>query len=330
MGTMEDIKNYLHKNNELLSKNNLLLRQSLNLDVRPHNWHKTDTLTSTTEVPFDVKREFGKIPARFLRIKVDKNATLKLEFEQEGDKKTWEEGLKANKPLIFNFKPSLTLKRFHIKPDAADTTYWLWASTIENPITVETDLSHLDGDTFTAASKRAVLIAGQDGTDIQVIKVDSAGHFVMVIKPFGFTAQDLTINDASITADGSFKEFDITADIDAQAIPNSVIITQILITQLTFANNMNIIFQIWEKDSAGYVPTTRADLYLKVLERDIINTDGEWSEIIEGILLYRDRDDTGELHCRLVNNVGGEASDFAVVIKGKLSLDSSIVSPPPV
>ena len=37
----------------------------------------------------------------------------------------------------------------------------------------------------------------------------------------------------------------------------------------------------------------------------------------------RDRDGTNELHCRLVNNVGGEASDFAVVVKGKATLDNT-------
>ena len=247
---------------------------------------------------------------------------LLLVFEGIGDKEKWEEGLEANKALEFRFKAPATLKKFYLTP-AANTTYYIWASTTENPVKVESEATHLDADTFTAAGDRANLIAGEDGTNIRTIAVDGGGHIIIVNRGKNFTAEDLTINDANIAADGSFKEFDITADVDAIAIPNSSIVEQISITQLTFANNMNVTFEIWEKDSAGYVPTTRADLYLKVFSRDISNTDGEWSEVIEGMQYLRDRDGTNELHCRLVNNVGGEASDFAVVVKGKATLDNT-------
>lgn len=317
MSVMEEIR-------DLLFQIRQLLRMKLGLDVRPRNWHYNKTLTATTEQPYYPYKELGKQGARFLRITVNKACTLIIVHETLNQRETFEEGLKPGKVYTFRFLAPLTLKEFYITPSATNTNIIFWASTVENPIESEVDFSHLDGETFTAASDRAALMAGKDSANIiRVLTVDASGHLTVVYKANRFTAQNLTINDANITADGSFKEFDITTDIDVVDIPNSFIVLQIIITQLTFAANMNITFQLWEKDSAGYNPATRAHFYMKILERDIINNDGEWSEIIEGELSYRDRNGTNEIHGRLVNNVGGEASDFAVVIKGRVGLDNT-------
>ena len=116
----------------------------------------------------------------------------------------------------------------------------------------------------------------------------------------------LEVNDGDLAANGSAVEFDITDFVNAAKI------IQVTITQRT-DGAANYTFEIWEKDSDGYDPATRADLYLKVYSRDF--TVSEESDIIVPYLPYVDRDDSSELHCRLINNVGGTASDFDVSIK---------------
>jgi len=117
----------------------------------------------------------------------------------------------------------------------------------------------------------------------------------------------LAVNGGNLPANGSAVEFDITE------FSNIAKINQITITQLT-AGVANYTFEIWEKDGDGYNPAVRADLYLRVYERDfIVSEDSDL--ILEPGILYIDRDNTKELHCRVVNNVGGTASDFDVSIK---------------
>lgn len=116
----------------------------------------------------------------------------------------------------------------------------------------------------------------------------------------------LAINGGNLAANGSAKEFDITG------FTNSAMIRQVTVTQLT-AGTANYTFEIWEKDSNGYNPASRTNLYLRVYSRTF--TVDEDSDIIVPELLYVDRDETSELHCRLVNNAGGTASDFDVSIK---------------
>ena len=119
--------------------------------------------------------------------------------------------------------------------------------------------------------------------------------------------ENLTINNGvNIPANGSAVEFDLTD------FTNTAKIQQVTVTQLTAGASVYTI-EIWEMDGAGYNPLTRADLYLRVYSRDFIVD--EDSDIIDPFLIYTDRDETSELHMRLVNNVGGTASDFAVSVK---------------
>lgn len=119
--------------------------------------------------------------------------------------------------------------------------------------------------------------------------------------------ENLTINDGvAIAANGSAVEFDITD------FTNTAKILQVTVTQLTAGASVYTV-EIWERDGAGYNPATRADLYLRIYSRDF--TVDEDSDIIDPYMIYVDRDETSELHMRLVNNVGGTASDFAVSVK---------------
>jgi len=115
-----------------------------------------------------------------------------------------------------------------------------------------------------------------------------------------------TINSGNITADGSYKEFDITG------FANYAQIKQIAITQLT-GTTANYTIEIWEKDASGYDPADTSKRYLRIWSRDI--DENEYNENIDGGIDYVDRDSTSELHMRLVNQTGGTASDFDVIIK---------------
>lgn len=126
-----------------------------------------------------------------------------------------------------------------------------------------------------------------------------------------FYGEDLTVNDGNLNPDGSDKRFDIKVGCDWAKI-RSIKVLQLI------AGVMNITFEIWEKDASGYNPVDRSTFYLRILRRNIrqgMQEGAEYLEIINPELLFHDRDRTGELHCRLVNNSGGTASDFAVVAK---------------
>jgi len=126
-----------------------------------------------------------------------------------------------------------------------------------------------------------------------------------------FHVEDLTINDGNLPADGSAKAFDVKTGCNWAKI-RSIKIVQLI------AGAMNITFEIWEKDSSGYNPVQRSDFYKRILRRNInqgAEEGAEYLEIINPELLFHDRDLSGELHCRLVNNAGGTASDFALVVK---------------
>lgn len=127
---------------------------------------------------------------------------------------------------------------------------------------------------------------------------------------FPFYVEDLTVNDANL-AIGSAKQFDIRMGSDWAKIRSAKLVQ--LIT-----GPMNITFEIWEKDENGYDYTDRSTFHLRVLRRSFVQTEqqgAEIHEILEPMLLYFDRDKTGEIHCRLTNNFGGTASDFALVLK---------------
>lgn len=106
-------------------------------------------------------------------------------------------------------------------------------------------------------------------------------------------------------AAGAAIQFDIPSFADAATI------RQIGITQLA-VGTCDYTIEIWEKDSTGYTPGTYADHYLKIFSRDIDTR--EYNETIDQGLRYRDRDETEELHCRLVNNSGGTISTFNISI----------------
>ena len=120
------------------------------------------------------------------------------------------------------------------------------------------------------------------------------------------TIEAQAINGGDLAANGSAKEFDITGFV------NSAKIQQVTITQLT-SGTADYTFEIWEKDASGYDPLIRSDLIYRVYSRTF--TKSEESDLIVPYLLYVDRDSSSKLHCRLVNNVGGTASDFDVSIK---------------
>lgn len=207
---LEDIKNNTHQTKELLEK-------SLELDVRPRNWHDSETLTATTEKRYNVFKNLGKQGGRYLRIKTSKASTIRLGLADVGQAEKFEEGLKANRIGKFRFKAPMLLTNFYITPSAADTVVTFWVSTIEMPVDLEDDLTHLDGDTFESISDRAVLIAGEDGTNIRTIQVDSTGQLKLSeadnnqnfgfgfggFLPLGQQLGDAFYADASVTASGA-------------------------------------------------------------------------------------------------------------------------------
>lgn len=123
------------------------------------------------------------------------------------------------------------------------------------------------------------------------------------------TAESFAVNGGNLAADGSDVEFDITG------FTNIANILEVLVVQLT-AGNPNYTVEIWEKDSSGYNPATRSDLYLNRYSRDYDQPDETHvNNIIDQGLIYIDRDGTQELHMRIINNAGGTASDFDVSVR---------------
>ena len=126
-----------------------------------------------------------------------------------------------------------------------------------------------------------------------------------------FEVEDLNINDGPLNP-GMAKQFDIKLPGCKWAKLRSI-----KLVQLT-SGAMNITFEVWEKDSSGYDLADRTKFYLRLLRRTIIQAEeagGEYHEIFQPELLYHDRDSSYELHCRIMNNGEGVASDFAVVFK---------------
>lgn len=123
------------------------------------------------------------------------------------------------------------------------------------------------------------------------------------------TSEKFAVNGGNLAADGSDVEFDITG------FTNKANIIEVLIVQLT-AGTPNYTVEIWEKDSSGYNPATRTDMYLNRYSRDFDQTDeSHVNNIIDQGLTYVDRDSTSELHMRIINNTGGTASDFDVSVR---------------
>jgi len=126
-----------------------------------------------------------------------------------------------------------------------------------------------------------------------------------------FEIEDLSVNDSPLAL-GHSKQFDIKLPGCKWAKLRSFKIIQLI------SGAMNVTFEVWEKDSSGYDPSSRSSFYLRLLKRTIIQTEeggGEYHEIISPELLYHDRDSSYELHCRILNNGEGTPSDFAVVLK---------------
>lgn len=131
-----------------------------------------------------------------------------------------------------------------------------------------------------------------------------------------YTVQDLTVNDGDLAL-GSAKTFDLP--IRSRACK----ICYIKLVQLT-AGKMDLTFQIWESTTAQGDPHNQALLYQLILTRRIELDAAEGGQYGESLtrnpLPYDDRDTVDEdktyrLHCRIVNNPAGLASDFAVVVK---------------
>jgi len=166
---------------------------------------------------------------------------------------------------------------------------------------VETVEADIDGK---EAATTNSLVYGKVSTGVTVpIHVNSDGDQIVVTTP-GETIYGEVLPTASCAA-GAAIEFDITS------FSNLATLKQISITQLT-AGTYDYTLEIWEKDGSGYTPGTYADHYLKIFSRDIDVR--EYSENIDQGLLYRDRDASAELHCRLVNNAAGTTSTFNVAV----------------
>lgn len=98
-------------------------------------------------------------------------------------------------------------------------------------------------------------------------------------------------------------------------------IAQIKIVQLA-AGSMEITFEVWEE--LPVYEGNRIEMYKNVIRRNIVLTSiqGGWygESLVNNLILYKDRKDPGEdheynLHCALVNETGGTASDFHVLFK---------------
>jgi len=98
-------------------------------------------------------------------------------------------------------------------------------------------------------------------------------------------------------------------------------IAQIKIVQQT-AGKMEITFEVWEE--TPIYEGNRIEMHKNVIRRNIVLTaiQGGWygESLVNNLILYKDREDPGEeraynLHCALVNEAGGTASEFHVLFK---------------
>lgn len=139
-----------------------------------------------------------------------------------------------------------------------------------------------------------------------------------------YQADDDTIR-VDVVAGGGETEETITAELlptascaagaaiqfDIASFKNNAIIKQINITQLS-SGDCGYTFEIWEKNDAGYTPGNYDDHYLKIFSRDIDTRD--YAEIVDGGLIYVDRDGSEELHCRILNAIAGTLSEFNISV----------------
>jgi len=98
-------------------------------------------------------------------------------------------------------------------------------------------------------------------------------------------------------------------------------IAQLKIVQQT-AGAMVISFEVWEE--TPIYEGNRIEMHKNVLRRnmDLTAIQGGWygESLVNNLILYKDREDPGEeheynLHCALVNEAEGTASDFHVLFK---------------
>ena len=171
------------------------------------------------------------------------------------------------------------------------------------------EISGGDYDSITYVNIKNAKIISVEDTNVKIIASNDPEGVperivIPALVPIHIESQAVNGGDIAL---GNALSFDITGFVDAAYI------RQILVTQLT-AGAANYTIEIWETDT--YNPATRSDLIRRIFSRDVL-TD-EWSELIEDVLLYVDRDMTNELHMRIVNNVGGTASDFDVAVKSDI------------
>lgn len=130
-----------------------------------------------------------------------------------------------------------------------------------------------------------------------------------------YIIEDLTVNDGDIAL-GDFATFDLVIKSRWCKIAAASVV------QLT-AGAMKCILEVYESTAARDSGYARNLLYQLVYSRPLDLTaaqGGFYHENLEPPQLFKDRDAVDEertyrLHCKLVNLVGGTASDFAVVLK---------------
>lgn len=128
-----------------------------------------------------------------------------------------------------------------------------------------------------------------------------------------YKTENLAVNGGNITL-GLAKTFDLK-------IPSRWCkIVAIKIVQLA-PGPMDIMFEVWESTATQVAPGVRTNLYQMALLRNIVMGAALGSQYGESLtdapMPYFDRDAVDEestymIHCRLENNAGGTASDFAV------------------
>lgn len=160
--------------------------------------------------------------------------------------------------------------------------------------------SDIDGDDAQTTNS---LIYGRSSAGVtHPVHTNTDGDLMVVTTPGAVLSP--TVVTTALCAAGAAIEFDISfADLAT--------VKQVQVEQLT-SGNYDYTFEIWK--SATYTPGTISDHYLKALSRDVDKQ--EWSENIDGGLIYQDFDAGQELHCRISNRATGTSSTFNVSIIG--------------
>jgi len=164
------------------------------------------------------------------------------------------------------------------------------------------DVVEVDIDGLNAGTENALIYGSETPGTTHPVHVDSDGNIIVSGVVEAIYAEALPTAQCTV---GAAIEFDITS------FTNLANIEQINIVQTT-AGTYDYTFEIWETHGASYDPADYTTHYLKIFSRDIDVR--EYNENIEGSILYRDRDDSSELHCRIVNNAAGTTSTFYVSI----------------